>query len=97
MTGAGSAFAAELATVISEVRRATTVPVGVGFGVNGPARARQVAAMADAVIVGAALCERMERGSERGLEGAVVAAEGFVAELAEAVGEVRKGPPAGGT
>jgi tryptophan synthase alpha chain len=96
VTGAGSAFAGELATVISQVRRATTVPVGVGFGVNGAARAREVAAMADAVIVGAALCERMERGSERGLEGAIAEAEGFVAELAEAVAEVQKRPPGGG-
>jgi len=49
------------------------------------------------VIVGAALCERMERGSERGLEGAIAEAESFVSELAEAVGEVRKGPPVGDT
>ena len=45
----------------------------------------------------AALCERMERGSKRGLERAISEAEGFVAELAEAVGEVRKEPPAGGS
>jgi len=97
ITGARSAFADELATVICQVRRATTVPVGVGFGVNGAARAREVAGFADAVIVGAALCERMERGSAQGLEGAIAGAEEFAAELARAVGEVRKPPPAGTT
>lgn len=95
VTGARSAFAAELGTVISRVRRDTSVPIGVGFGVNGPDRAREVAALADAVIVGAAVCERLDRGRGRGLDGIIGGVEAFATELAGAIAGVRKQPPAG--
>jgi tryptophan synthase alpha chain len=95
VTGGQSGFARELQTVVGEVRRATEVPIGVGFGVNSAERARLVAALADAVIVGAAVCERLEKGRGRELGAAVAAAEDFVRELAGAVGSVRKTPAAG--
>jgi tryptophan synthase alpha chain len=95
VTGAGSAFATELASVIEDVRRITEVPVGVGFGVDGPDRAREVARMADAVIVGAALCERIEAQRANGLESAIGAAERFAGELAVALTEVRKSAAGG--
>lgn len=90
VTGDRRAFATELETIVGEVRRAVDVPVGVGFGVADAERARQVARLGDAVIVGAALCERLEEAGKRGVEAAARAAEAFVAELALAIGEVRK-------
>jgi tryptophan synthase alpha chain len=36
------------------------LPVGVGFGIDTPERAAQVATVADAVIVGSAIVKRME-------------------------------------
>jgi tryptophan synthase alpha chain len=41
----------------AEIKAETDVPVAVGFGVTTPEQARQVAACADAVIVGSALVE----------------------------------------
>lgn len=79
------AFADELGATVAAVRQATDVPVGVGFGVSNAARAAQVAEIADAVIVGAALCERIEKARARGVEAALAEAESFVRELAEAV------------
>jgi tryptophan synthase alpha chain len=83
---AGRAFAAELEGVVAAVRQVTDVPVGVGFGVSNAERAAQVAKIADAVIVGAALCERVEAARARGTDAALRAAEDFVRELAGAVG-----------
>lgn len=92
VTGDGAAFSAELEGTIAAVRAATRVPVGLGFGVRDEARAREAARLADAVIVGAALCERLEalRGGSR--ERALAEAEALMRELALAVGQVVKQP-----
>jgi tryptophan synthase alpha chain len=84
------AFAGELAAIVASVRAVTDVPVGVGFGVSDAARAAQVGRIADAVIVGAALCERVEKARERGLSAATGEAERFVSELSVAAANARK-------
>ena len=95
VTGDQSAFAGELETVISVIRRSTDLPVGVGFGVDGEQRARQVAGFADAVIVGAAPCRRLEEHRGTGLESALGVAESFVRQLAQAIAEIHKNPANG--
>ena len=90
ITGDRRAFAAELEDIVRAVRAETDVPVGVGFGVTDGERAARVARFADAVIVGAALCERIEAGRSRGLEAALGEAKNFVGELVEAVTGARR-------
>jgi len=90
ITGDRRAFAAELEEIVAAVRRETEVPVGVGFGVSDGERAARVARIADAVIVGAALCERIEGARSRGLEAALGEANSFVGELAGAVAGARR-------
>jgi tryptophan synthase alpha chain len=90
ITGDQRAFSDELAAIVASVRAVTDVPVGVGFGVSDAARAASVARIADAVIVGAALCERVEAARGRGLSAAVGEAERFVRELSVAAGDARK-------
>ncbi|MGH2448940.1 MAG: tryptophan synthase subunit alpha, partial [Chloroflexota bacterium] len=46
--------------LVERVRRATDVPVAVGFGISGPKQAREVATFADGVIVGSALINLIE-------------------------------------
>ncbi|MGB7757376.1 MAG: tryptophan synthase subunit alpha [Salinisphaera sp.] len=55
VTGASSLDTDSLAAQIAPIRRATDLPIGVGFGVRTPDNAAAVAAVADAVIVGSAL------------------------------------------
>ena len=50
----------EIADKLKTIRRYSKLPVGVGFGIDGPQRAAQVAAVADAVIVGSAIVRRIE-------------------------------------
>lgn len=57
VTGARAEIAGGLAELVSAVRKATSLPIAVGFGVSRPEQAREVAALADGVVVGSALVE----------------------------------------
>jgi tryptophan synthase alpha chain len=65
VTGASSALSQDLAASISAVRRATDLPVAVGFGISTPEQARRVGQMADGVVVGSALVEILGRDGVR--------------------------------
>ena len=78
VTGATASLAQGLEASIAQVRRATPLPVAVGFGISTPAQARTVAGLADGVVVGSALVEML------GTSG-VEAARGFLVALREAL------------
>jgi tryptophan synthase alpha chain len=78
VTGAKSALDTSLAASIARVRQATTLPVAVGFGISTPDQAREVAGMADGVVVGSALVDIL------GKEG-VGGAQRFLASLRTAL------------
>ena len=60
VTGAVNLDLEPLAAKLQLIREATELPVGVGFGIKDPSTAAAVARVADAVIVGIALVQRME-------------------------------------
>ncbi len=80
VTGARAALPAGLSEFIERARRATPAPLCVGFGISNAENARQVAALADGVIVGSALVERIGDPAM-----AVENARQFVSELRAAV------------
>ena len=55
ITGARASLAPDLAAFVRRVRAETDKPLAVGFGISTPEQARQVASLADGVIVGSAL------------------------------------------
>lgn len=59
VTGAGSATEAAVAEGLAQVRRATDLPIAVGFGVRTPEQAKAVARHADAVVVGSAIVDAL--------------------------------------
>ena len=61
VTGASRALADDLADSVARVRRATALPVAVGFGISTPAQAAMVARMADGVVVGSAVVDALGR------------------------------------
>lgn len=61
VTGAKNLDTAEVRAKVEAIRRRTTLPIGVGFGIKDAAAARAVAAFADAVIVGSAVVGRMAK------------------------------------
>ena len=62
VTGAREALSAGLAREVAALRAATDVPVAVGFGISTAEQAATVGRIADGVVVGSALVERLERG-----------------------------------
>ena len=55
ITGTRSATGAELGLAIPRVRRATALPIAIGFGVRSPEQAAEVVQIADAAVVASAL------------------------------------------
>ena len=61
VTGVKEADASAVAPAVARIRAATGLPVAVGFGIKTPKRAAEVARVADAVVVGSALVEEIDR------------------------------------
>ncbi len=57
VTGVKEADAAAVAPAVERVRKASGLPVAVGFGIRTPQRAAEVARVADAVVVGSVLVD----------------------------------------
>ncbi len=66
VTGARDELPPNLSEFVSRVRGHTELPLAVGFGIATPEQARQVAQMADGVVVGSALVR--QAGSENPVE-----------------------------
>lgn len=59
VTGAAHLDLTEVRSKVNTIKQQTALPVGVGFGIGSPEAAAQVAAFADAVVVGSALVQRV--------------------------------------
>lgn len=59
ITGADRLEQSSLAAPVAELRRHTSLPLAVGFGIKGPESAAAVAGLADGVVIGSALIERL--------------------------------------
>jgi tryptophan synthase alpha chain len=57
ITGAASPEVKAVHAHVARIKGSTQLPVAVGFGIKTPAQAREIAAAADAVVVGSALVE----------------------------------------
>jgi tryptophan synthase alpha chain len=88
VTGARRFFADDLRSHVTRVRRATSLPVGVGFGISTPKQAAWIAGFADAAVVGSALTDTVEK-ARRNVEKARRAGA-FVASLKRALKQASK-------
>ena len=62
VTGVKEADAVAVAPAVARVRKASGLPVAVGFGIRTPERAAAIARVADAVVVGSALVDEVAAG-----------------------------------
>jgi tryptophan synthase alpha chain len=93
ITGTRSADAGAVRDAVARLRRFTTLPVAVGFGIKNPEQAAEVAKAADAAAVGTALVDRLARNLEsdgKAKPGLVDAVLGDIAALANGIRGVRK-------
>lgn len=61
VTGAQRQLAGDAQALVKRLRRVTKLPVAVGFGISGPEQVAAVGEFADAVVVGSAIVETIER------------------------------------
>ena len=61
VTGVRSEITTDLGAILENIRKATDVPACVGFGINTPEQAAEIASIADGVIVGSAIVRLAEQ------------------------------------
>jgi tryptophan synthase alpha chain len=61
ITGTQQSVAADAAALVGRIRRWTTLPVAVGFGISNAEHFAQVGEFADAAVIGSAIVELIER------------------------------------
>ncbi|MBM4155024.1 MAG: tryptophan synthase subunit alpha [Lentisphaerae bacterium] len=82
VTGARKDLSTDAGDVLARMRRATRLPLALGFGISTPGQAAAAAAAADAVVVGSALVDRLHgAGGDAKARAAVFA---WVARMARA-------------
>lgn len=86
ITGKQQAAIASIEEAVSRLKAGTDLPVAVGFGVRSPEQARDIARVADGVVVGSALVELIGHHGDR----AAVPVRELTAALAQAVRDSRK-------
>ena len=67
VTGAANLDVEQVKARVAEIRTKTNLPIGVGFGVKDAATAKQVAAFADAVVVGSRMVTTIEESNDDNL------------------------------
>jgi tryptophan synthase alpha chain len=82
VTGAGSLDVDEVLARLPRVRAATSLPIGVGFGIRDAASARRIAETADAVVIGSRIIQEIE---EAGPEHAVASVRAFLSPIRKAL------------
>ena len=59
VTGAQTGIASSLRERVAQIRQCTELPIAVGFGISTAEQAREVAQIADAIVVGSAIVQRI--------------------------------------
>ncbi len=93
ITGTATPDFSKVASAVARIKRHTTLPVAVGFGVKAPAHAEAIARGADGVVVGSALVETIRTSLDadgKATEKTVSGVSALVASLAEAARSVKK-------
>ena len=88
ITGTASADTKHIERAVTRLKRATDMPIAVGFGINTPAQAAAVARVADAAVVGTAVVKIIADHQKQPAE-AVAKTHKFIAELAAGVRAAR--------
>ncbi len=79
ITGSGTELPPELENFVTRVRRKTSKPLCVGFGITNPEQAKRVASVADGIIVGSKIITLIEEDPSLGKM------KSFIKDLREAI------------
>jgi tryptophan synthase alpha chain len=87
VTGVRDRIEESVAPMVRRIKSLTTKPVAVGFGIANPQQAKAVAEVADAVVVGSAIVQKIEQFGKR--KEMIAEVSRFAGDLARAVRSVR--------
>ncbi|MDH1009441.1 tryptophan synthase subunit alpha [Pseudomonas nicosulfuronedens] len=87
VTGAGAATLDHVEEAVARLRRHTDLPVSIGFGIRTPEHAASIARLADGVVVGSALIDKIAEATSSA--DAVQSVLGLCRQLAEGVRTAR--------
>ena len=82
VTGAANIDVSEISKRIPDIRAATRLPIGVGFGIRDAESAKRIAQTADAVVIGSRIIQEIENGAP---EQAVARVKSFLRPIREAL------------
>jgi tryptophan synthase alpha chain len=94
VTGARESLPEDLPALIRRVRRATRLPVAVGFGISLPGQVSVLGGLADAAVVGSALVQEIEQAASVEAACAALAARVRLLKQAGKAGMSRREPGA---
>jgi len=83
VTGERSDVAADIGTRVEAIRKTTSLPIGIGFGISNADQVRQIAKHGDAVIVGSSIVKIIEKHANDTV--------GMLEALEEKIRSMRKG------
>ncbi|HJT45929.1 MAG TPA: tryptophan synthase subunit alpha, partial [Chthoniobacterales bacterium] len=83
VTGAQQSVASSLEERVGEVRKHSDLPIAVGFGVSNADQAREVARVADAVVVGSAIVDLIAKHGDQ--PDMIEKVNAFAGRIAEAI------------
>lgn len=81
VTGMRGTITTDLGTIVESIRKVSSTPVAIGFGINTPQQAAKMAGLSDGAIVGSAIVKMIERDGAD----AASALSAYVAEMKAAV------------
>jgi tryptophan synthase alpha chain len=88
VTGVRDQLSADMEPLVASARKATDLPIAVGFGISRPEQAAGVARLADGVVVGSAVMRVVDQwGADPALEAKLTA---FARDLKDAMEAVRQ-------
>jgi tryptophan synthase alpha chain len=93
ITGMAAPDTGQVSSAVHRIKRHTTLPVAVGFGVKTAAHARAIAEVADGVVVGSALIDALRQsldGDMKATQSSVKAVTDLVTGLAQGVRGARR-------
>jgi tryptophan synthase alpha chain len=82
VTGAANIDLSDVASHLPQIRKATRLPIGVGFGIRDAESAKRIAQTADAVVIGSRIIQEIEAGAA---DQAVSRVKAFLKPIREAL------------
>lgn len=82
ITGACNINIHEVAQRVSVIRKYVKLPIGVGFGINNKITAKSISKIADAIIIGSYLIQKLEQTSQNYI---IKVTKNFIADIRQSI------------